>query len=232
MDLVLRSTFQTESTEELALDARLRCVTTEVSPDCHADIGTDHALLPLYLLNHQICSRVIATERSPRAFRVARQALWGRGAEVLLGEGLAPLEGFEVRSLSICGMGGSNICEILRAHPEFVPDTLVLQANRDAHKVRRWAFASGFHLIREQLAEGFQLFEILTFHRRSGEDPAYLGLDRELGFHFGPHLLRSKDTRLEKELQRRRALQHDHPKNRELQRIRQALLLFDPADLS
>ena len=67
----------------MALDERLMCVTTEVSSDCHADIGTDHALLPLYLLNNGLCSKVVATEKSPNALRVARQALWGRNAEVL-----------------------------------------------------------------------------------------------------------------------------------------------------
>ena len=97
----------------MSLEDRLLYVTTEVAPGCHADIGTDHALLPLYLLNHGICCEVIVTEKSPHAYRVARQALWGREAEVLLGDGMEPLEGRKVDSLSLCGMGGTNICEIL-----------------------------------------------------------------------------------------------------------------------
>ena len=207
----------------MALDERLMCVTTEVSSDCHADIGTDHALLPLYLLNNGLCSKVVATEKSPNALRVARQALWGRNAEVLLGDGLEPLEGLEFGSLSICGMGGSNICEILEAHPDRVPDILVVQANRDSHKVRRWAYTAGMHLAREQLSQGRWLYEILTFHRAEGGDPAYRDVEQELGFDFGPHLLKSAHPLLKEGLLRRQSLQHDHPRNEELQRVRRAL---------
>ncbi len=207
----------------MALDERLMCVTTEVSSECHADIGTDHALLPLYLLNNGLCTRVLATEKSPNALRVAKQALWGRNAEVLLGDGLEPLGGLEFGSLSICGMGGSNICEILEAHPDRVPDILVVQANRDSHKVRRWAWSAGMHLVREQLSQGRWLYEILTFHRCGGADPAYHGVEHELGFHFGPRLLKSADPLLKKELLRREELQQDHPRNEELQRVRQGL---------
>lgn len=202
------------------------CVTTEVSSGCHADIGTDHALLPLYLLNNQLCSKVVATEKSPNAYRVARQALWGRNAEVLQGDGLEPLKGLEVESLSICGMGGSNICEILADHPEQIPDIVVVQANRDSHKVRRWAYESGFHLIREQLAQGRWMYEILTFWRRPGEDPAYAEMDLELGFHFGPNLLCARHPLLKQELLRKRELQQEHPKNAELERVKLALRYF------
>ncbi|MCA9781310.1 MAG: SAM-dependent methyltransferase [Candidatus Eremiobacteraeota bacterium] len=215
----------------MALDERLMCVTTEVSPDCHADIGTDHALLPLYLLNNGICSKVVATEKSPNALRVAKQALWGRNAEVVLGDGLEPLGEIEFGSLSICGMGGSNICEILEAHPDRVPDILVVQANRDTHKVRRWAVRSGFHLVREQLAQGRWLYEILTFRRRERADPAYQDVDHELGFHFGPHLIKSRHALLKEELLRRRELQEDHPANVELQRVTRALAIFEKPTL-
>jgi tRNA (adenine22-N1)-methyltransferase len=207
----------------MSLEGRLMCVTTEVASDCHADIGTDHALLPLYLLNNGLCAEVVVTEKSPNAYRVARQALWGRQAEVLLGDGLEPLQDRRLGSLSICGMGGSNICEILDAHPTTVPDIVISQANRDSHKVRRWGHSAGFHLVNEQMASGRWLYEILTFHRRLGHDPAYEGIDQELAFHFGPHLLRSGNPLLTEELLRREGLQTEHPRNRELQRVRQAL---------
>ena len=212
----------------MALDERLMCVTTEVSSECHADIGTDHALLPLYLLNNGLCSKVVATEKSPNALRVARQALWGRNAEVLLGDGLEPLEGIEFGSLSICGMGGSNICEILDSYPDRVPDILVVQANRDSHKVRRWAYTAGMHLVREQLSQGRWLYEILTFRRGQGADPAYIALEQELGFYFGPHLLKTAHPLLKEELLRRKALQSEHPRNEELQRVRLALEYLRP----
>lgn len=210
----------------MSLEERLKCVTTEVDARCHADIGTDHALLPLYLLNNGLCRMVVATEKSPNALRVARQALWGRQAEVLLGDGLEPLAGHQPGSLSICGMGGSNIVEILQAYPDRVPPILVIQANRDSHKVRRWGYETGYHLVREQLAPGRYLYEVLTFHRSEGADPAYREMDLELAFFFGPHLLKSGHPLLKEELLRRRSVLTDHPKNAELSRVKRALEIY------
>ena len=120
----------------MSLDPRLLRVSTEIPYGIHADVGTDHALLPIYLLNHKICEKVIATEKSHSAYRVSKQALWGKQAESRLGDGLAPLFAGEATSLSLCGMGGNLICEILEAEPDKVPDVVVVQANRDSHKVR------------------------------------------------------------------------------------------------
>lgn len=206
-----------------SLEDRLLKVCTEVSADCHADIGSDHALLPLYLLNNKISRRLLVTEKSPNAFRVARQALWGRQAEVFLGDGMEPLAGFEFGSVSLCGMGGSTICEILQARPELLPDTVISQANRDSHKVRRWAYRSGYHLVREQLAQGRYLYEILTFRKASGIDPAYQNIEPELAFHFGPHLLRQGAPLYVAELEQRFARQNSHPENRERVRLMKAL---------
>lgn len=207
----------------MSLDDRLLKVTTEVSPGCHLDVGTDHALLPLYLLNHQLCEKVIATEISPGPLHVAKQALWGRAADVRLGDGLEPVDKGEADSLSICGMGGSNAVEILEAAPSKVPPRVVIQVNRDSHKVRRWAREAGFHLLREQMTKGTWTYEILTFQKAGGEDRAYQGLDPELAFHFGPHLLKEKHPLLKEELQRRKAYHREHPRNQELQRIKAAL---------
>jgi tRNA (adenine22-N1)-methyltransferase len=210
----------------MGLEDRLLCVATEVASGCHADIGTDHALLPLYLLNNGLCEKVVVSEMSPNAYLVARQALWGRPAQVFQGDGLEPFEGIQMDSLSLCGLGGSKIREILRAYPERVPDRVIVQANRDSHKVRRWGTEAGFHLIREQLAQGHWLYEILTFHRGTGPDPAYQDLEEELGFYFGPHFLGSANPILKEELHRRKSLQKKHPRNRQLQRIERALELL------
>jgi tRNA (adenine22-N1)-methyltransferase len=210
----------------MSLEERLLLTTTEVSPLCHADVGTDHALLPLYLLNNRICRRVIATEKSPSAFHVAKQRLWGRKAEVRQGEGLGPIEVDEVESLSLCGMGGHLVVEILSQEPAKVPPIVVVQANRDSHKVRQWAQDAGFHVVKEQMAKGHWTYEILTFHRNQGVDKAYENVPHELALHFGPLLLSQQHPLLLEELNRRREYHHEHPQNEELRRIKEALDLL------
>ena len=209
------------------LEDRLLFVTTEVSREVHCDVGTDHALLPVYLLNHKLCRKIIATEKRDGPFLVAKQALWGREADVRLGDGLSPLQPGEAQSVSLCGMGGSLIVEILEAEPERIPPTVIVQANRDSHKVRKWGRDSGFHLKREQLAQGHWLYEILTFEKAEGKvDPAYVDVPEDIALHFGPLLLKARSPILLASLQERRTQHREHPKNLELRRIKKALDFF------
>ena len=209
------------------IDERLRMVSTEVVNGCHGDVGTDHAQLPLYLLNHKLVKKVVATEKSEGPMLVARQALWGREADVRLGDGLQPFQPGELQSLSLCGMGGSLIVEILEAHPGGIPDRAVVQANRDSWKVRKWALSTGFHLLKEQMAQGHWVYEILTFQRVPGEDPAYQQVPTELALHFGPRLLKQKHPLLLSELQRKLGYLKPHSRNQERNRIVDAMNFLD-----
>lgn len=205
------------------VEDRLLMVSTEVSSECHADIGTDHALLPIYLLTHGLCRFVIATEKSSSAFRIAKRALWGKSAEVRLGDGLCVLEPGEVQSVSICGLGGTLIADILSRDEALIPARVVVQANRDSWKLRRWGLRSGFHLVREQLAEGHWLYEILTFQKTSGPDPAYSDVPLDLAVHFGPHLLKERHPLREQDLRQRERYLAGQPRREDIQRVNSAL---------
>lgn len=185
------------------LDPRLRAVATMVTGPVVADIGTNHALLPRYLLERGLAERVIAVELNQGPWEVARQALMGYQAEIRLGDGFAPLESGEVDCACLCGLGARRITEILSREPQKVPSRLVLQANRGTSLLRIWARESGFHLLDEAMAEGFWTYSILAFERRDGPDPAYRDLPQELAQEFGPHLLRARDPLLCEEVNKR-----------------------------
>lgn len=180
------------NSESVVLDARLLAVASLVAGPVVADIGTDHGLLPRYLLEQGIAQRVIAVEKSEGPWEVARQALESYEAEVRLGDGFSPLEPGEVDCACICGMGAWLITSLLSRDPKKVPPRLVLQANRDTPLLRVWARESGFHLVDEAMAEGFWNYSVLALERREGPDPAYQGLPLDLAQEFGPHLLRAR----------------------------------------
>ena len=179
------------STVSRKLEARLLAVASELEAGPHADIGADHAYLLLHLLDSGNCDKVIAIEKSRSAYYIAKGNLGHRG-EARLGDGFQCLASGEVASVSLCGIGGARIARILEEHPDRVPDLVVVQANRDSVFVRRWALGSGFHLTKEQMIPGHWNYEVLTFQRRSGEDPVYKGLDLEFALHFGPSLLHQR----------------------------------------
>lgn len=179
-------------TENTALDERLSTVASLARGPVVADIGTDHALLPRFLLENGIAERVIAVEKSEAPANVAAAALRGFNAEVRLGDGFDALAPGEIDCACLCGLGGWLIASLLCRYPDRLPPRLVLQANRDTPLLRVWAAESGYHLESEKMASGFWNFTVLCLVRREGPDPIYQGLPRELANEFGPHLLRER----------------------------------------
>ena len=192
-----------QSPSSTLLDQRLAAVAELASGPTVADIGTDHALLPRYLLENGLARRVIAIEKNEEPARVAREALRGYEAELRVGDGFEVLNPGEVDCATLCGLGGWLIASLLCRTPDKVPSRLVLQANRDTPLLRVWAAESGYHLIDERMVAGFWNFSILSLARRPGPDPIYEGLPRELANEFGPHLLKQRHPLLHRDVTER-----------------------------
>ena len=189
------------------LDPRLIAVKEMIWSKTHADIGSDHGGLLVELLD---CGRIefgIAIENNLQPFENSQRALSGLAAEVRLGDGLGVLSRGEVDSISICGMGAKTMLRILDAHPDRLPDKVVLQPNRHAEFVRGWGLSNGFHLQQEFVSRGHWPYAILCFARGGLDvnqlpkpDVAYNGLDRDAALLFGPHELRRDGPMLESQL--------------------------------
>lgn len=165
------------------LSPRLQAVADRVLGPRHADIGSDHGLLPIGLVGR--LQRVIAVEKHAGPFQRCRLAVAGTTVEVRFGDGLDPLQAGEVDSLSICGMGSLNIRAILERGREKLPGQLVLQPMDNAGPIRSWARRNGFHLRGDFWIDPYVVLELRA---ASGEDPAYTDLPEEAEF-FGPFLL-------------------------------------------
>jgi tRNA (adenine22-N1)-methyltransferase len=104
-----------------------------------ADIGTDHARIPIYLLERGVTQSVIATEvrEGPLAAATAALARHGLGgkAELRLGDGASCLSKDEVDCVIIAGMGGDTIAEILRADAWLLEKRLLLQPQTHGERV-------------------------------------------------------------------------------------------------
>ena len=140
------------------LDKRLSCVASMVRRGSRlADIGTDHAYLPVWLVEQGICPAAIASDigRGPldSARRTVEAAGLSRQIPCRLGNGLSTLRPDEVEDIAIAGMGGETIAAILEAAP-WVKDErfwLILQPMTRAEDLRRWLLKNGFAIRRERL---------------------------------------------------------------------------------
>lgn len=144
----------------MELTQRLAAVADFVPPGVvAADIGTDHAYLPVYLIKTGKCTRVIATDLNEKPYRGACQAVAARElntrVDVRLGDGLSPLSPGEVNVIVIAGMGGGTMIRILENSPGVLADVrrLVLQPMADAGDLRLWLVDNGWRIAGERLVE-------------------------------------------------------------------------------
>ena len=138
-----------------------------------ADIGSDHAYLPCYLVHKGIASRAIAGEvvKGPyeSAVRQVRTEGLTQSITVRLADGLAAIqEEDHVNTVTIAGMGGPLIVSILEKHPASLKNVtrLILQPNIHAKVIREWAIANGWAILDEViLEEDDKIYEVLVLQR-------------------------------------------------------------------
>ena len=130
-----------------------------------ADIGTDHGLLPCHLLRTGVCDRMILADVSPKALehardQVARQRL-GNRATLVCANGLDALTE-PAGCVSITGMGGETMADILRAGQDKLQGAvLVLSAHTDLHLVRQAVMNIGYHFTQERLCRAAGRFYLV-----------------------------------------------------------------------
>lgn len=137
-----------------------------------ADIGSDHAYLPIYLVKHKHLPFAIAGEvaEGPLAHTTAAIAAAGLTATIVprFGDGLAVIAAADqIDVITIAGMGGQLIVDILEAGrlagKLANQPLLLLQPNREAHRVRRWLNQHDYRLVDEGLvAENQKRYEMMA----------------------------------------------------------------------
>ncbi len=188
-----------------ALDARLEAALHLIRSEVHADIGSDHAHLPIRLIREGRAGRCVVVELNPGPLALARRNVaWARledQIEVRAGNGFAPLLPGEADSASVTGMGAGTVLGILTRAGERLPPVLVVQPNDSPRPLRAWACENGYHLTQERLIAGYWPYPVLRLDRLAGPDPAYLGLPLDAALRYGPHLLREGSELLREQVE-------------------------------
>lgn len=141
-------------------------------PVCHrlVDVGTDHAYLPVLLLQQGRIQRAIAGDVVSGPCDAARHTVRSFHLEdrisVRQGSGLTVVRPGEVEAAVMAGMGAETMLQILRESPEIWQHPgfrhLILQPMSDSDRLRHWAEDAGWAICREDLVEeGGRLYELL-----------------------------------------------------------------------
>ncbi len=122
-----------------------------------ADIGTDHAKLPVYLVKKGIIKEAIASDIGEGPIARARMYISVNGLDGVIktcvGDGVSHLELAPPADIAICGMGGETIINIVDAAPLLKQRgmRLLLQPMTDFAALRIFLAENGFEPIDEEI---------------------------------------------------------------------------------
>lgn len=125
---------------------------------CFADIGTDHAYLPIYLLQNNKISKAVAADinRGPLDKAEENIAKYGMADSIktVLCDGLKGLNSNDADDVAIFGMGGELIVKIIDEAPwlKNADKRLILQPMTHPEKLREYLAKNGFKIIGETLS--------------------------------------------------------------------------------
>lgn len=140
------------------LSKRLQAVADLVTVrECVADIGTDHAYIPIYLTEHKKVKKAFAMDVNEgpliRAEEHVREAGLKEQIKMRRSNGLEKLSPGEVEAVIIAGMGGGLVMRIL-TEGQAVVETLqecILQPQSEIAKVREFLLQNGYQIVQEEM---------------------------------------------------------------------------------
>jgi len=157
------------------ISERLRHISLKIAYTPLADIGTDHALLPIHAVSCGIISSAIAVDVRPGPLECARTNIGQvKGIDLRLGSGLSVLKPGEAETIVISGMGGALICSILSAGADvaMAAKQLILAPQASIPLVRKLAHELGFCIFDEEiLLEYGNFYHIIDI--RTSKDPNF-----------------------------------------------------------
>lgn len=153
----------------MELSERLRAVADWVPEGASfADVGTDHALLPVWLLLNGRVRSAIAADLRPGPLDSARRtaAQYGVAEQMSfrLCDGLTGVQPQEADTVAIAGMGGETIAAILHAAPwtKKPGKRLLLQPMTSLAELRNFLQQNGYQILRERaVREDKRLYTVL-----------------------------------------------------------------------
>jgi len=163
-----------------------------------ADIGSDHAYLPVALMLQNKISYGIAGEVVVGPYKSAQKQVAKNGLEnkidVRLADGLEAVKLEDhVSAITICGMGGVLIRDILQRGKEknrlSGEERLILQPNVGERQLRKWLVDEEYTITDESILEENQkVYEIIVAEKK---ETITEYTEKEL--FFGPILLREEN---------------------------------------
>lgn len=172
----------------MQLDSRLSAVASLVRKNSKfADIGTDHAYLPVFLIKNGIIDNAIAADLRKGPLNNAKETVevynLTEKIELRLSDGLDNFADGEVNEIVVAGMGGLLISQFVE-RTKWLKNRdihLILQPMTHEEELRKTLFDNGFIIDNEVVAEDTDKLYIIISAYYYGDATAYSDLDLIVG---------------------------------------------------
>lgn len=135
------------------ISERLKCALKYIEKgDVVADIGTDHAYLPIYLVMTETCKTVYACDINEGPCERARENLAvfsvsSEAVRISRRDGIEGLSGHDINKFIIFGMGGELIAHILAGEELPVGTRFILNPMTKQEELRRYLCENGYRIL-------------------------------------------------------------------------------------
>ena len=160
-----------------------------------ADIGTDHGYLPIYLVQEGIAPSAIAMDLRKGPLEKAKKHICDNCLEdriqTRLSDGLEKLSENEADIITICGMGGRLIADIVTKGKDVITrnTTLIVSPQSEVGDFRHFLVSQGLVVDEEQMLKDFII-------KCGKSDENVYSEYSETQYQYGWKLLESKDKTL------------------------------------
>lgn len=147
-----------------------------------ADVGTDHAYIPAFLIKNGVIKKAYASDINKGPLENAAKTLEGEnisGVSLILSDGLKNVPKNDITDVLIAGMGGELIAKIICdcVWCEDKELRFILQPMTKSDFLRKILYKNGFEIIKESLAaEGEKIYTVMLVK--------YSGIKREVSEAF------------------------------------------------
>lgn len=173
---------------------RLQCIIDHAFGNTAADIGTDHAYIPIKLIEDGIYKHVIASDIKEGPLEIAKQNIkkynLSDKIETRLGGGLSALKEGEADTIIIAGMGGEMIEAILKNDEKTAKAAklLILQPMNSQYELRKYLIHNGYRITDEDIAiEGFKVYNVII--AQAGHQNSF---KKDIEYHIPKYLKKHK----------------------------------------
>lgn len=188
------------------------------------DVGCDHALLDIYLLQSKKVKKVVASDITPGALNQAKSNVKKydvKEIDLRLGDGLNTInDSDKVDTVVLSGLGNIKINNILNENKKLLNNinTIIIQSNTMPDMIRSEVIKLGYKIDDERLVlENNIIYEIIKFTK---------GFKKysKKEIYYGPILLKNKSElfckKINKEIEKQENILNRLPKNKRLEKLK------------